>query len=206
LQGPREQSGKFPESILAVVPLAARGVRPDTQNSPRSSPVSECRPEDALLPGVKTPGSPDIEEKFNTRRDLVDVLSARTTAPCKHERNFILRYAEPVSDFDVFRHVELLGCSTYFADTPGIERAMSDRSINGYTVRIAQSVTLGSAWVVRVYRNRFPFKKNVSSDWFLDGAQANLYADQVAAELRDGRGYENLRERKPGWTLRRPAR
>ena len=83
---------------------------------------------------------------------------------------------------------------------------MSDRSINGYTLRIAQSDALGSAWVVRVYRNRFPFKKNVSCDWFLDGAQANLFADQVAAELRDGRGYENLRERKPGWTLRRPAR
>lgn len=83
---------------------------------------------------------------------------------------------------------------------------MSDRSINGYTVRLAQTDALGSAWVVRVYRKRFPFRKSVSSDWFLDGVQAKLFADQIAAELGNGRGFENLRDRKPGWTLHRPAR
>jgi hypothetical protein len=59
---------------------------------------------------------------------------------------------------------------------------------------------------VRVYRNRFPFKKSISSDWFLDGVQASLFADQIAAELGNGRGYENLRDRSPGWTLHRPPR
>jgi hypothetical protein len=83
---------------------------------------------------------------------------------------------------------------------------MSDRSINGYTVRVAQADTLGSAWVVRVYRKRFPFRKSVSSDWFLDGVQANLFADQIAAELGNGKGFENIRDRKPGWTLHRPTR
>ena len=28
---------------------------------------------------------------------------------------------------------------------------------------------------------------------------------EIAAELRGGRGLENLRDRKPGWTLHRPA-
>jgi hypothetical protein len=83
---------------------------------------------------------------------------------------------------------------------------MSDRSINGYTVRIAQADALGSAWVVRVFRNRFPFRKSVSSDWFLDGVQAQLFADQIAAELGDGKGLENIRDRKPGWTLHRSTR
>ena len=83
---------------------------------------------------------------------------------------------------------------------------MSDRSINGYTVRVAQADALGSAWVVRVYRKRFPFRKSVSSDWFLDGVQANLFADQIAAELGNGNGFDNIRDRKPGWTLHRPAR
>jgi hypothetical protein len=83
---------------------------------------------------------------------------------------------------------------------------MSDRSINGYTVRIAQADALGSAWIVRVFRNRFPFRKSVSSDWFLDGVQAQLFADQIAAELGDGKGLENIRDRKPGWTLHRSTR
>ena len=82
---------------------------------------------------------------------------------------------------------------------------MSDTSINGYTVRLTQTDGLGSAWVVRVYRNRFLIRKMLSSDWFLDGVQARLYAEEIAAELRGGRGLENLRDRKPGWTLHRPA-
>jgi hypothetical protein len=83
---------------------------------------------------------------------------------------------------------------------------MSDRSVNGYTICIAQADALGSAWVVRVYRKRFPFRKSVSSDWFLDGVQANLFADQIAAELGNGNGFDNIRDRKPGWTLHRPLR
>ena len=80
---------------------------------------------------------------------------------------------------------------------------MSERSINGYTVRVEQSEGLGASWVVRVFRRRFLFRKAVSSDWFLDGAQANLFADEIARDLGSGRGFENLRERRPGWTLHR---
>jgi hypothetical protein len=82
---------------------------------------------------------------------------------------------------------------------------MSDASMNGYTVRLTQTDSLGSTWVVRVYRNRFLFKKSLSSDWFLDGAQAKKYADQISEELASGTGFENLRDRKPGWTLHRAA-
>jgi hypothetical protein len=81
---------------------------------------------------------------------------------------------------------------------------MPDRSVHGYTVRVSETDGLGTTWVVRIFRNRFPFKKRVSSDWFLDGVQANLYADQIAAELANGAGLANLRDRKPGWTLHRP--
>jgi hypothetical protein len=82
---------------------------------------------------------------------------------------------------------------------------MPDRSVHGYTVSIEQTDALGSVWVVRVYRKRFPFKKSVSTDWFLDGVQAHLFADQVVTGLENGSGLNNLRERKPGWTLQRPA-
>jgi len=82
---------------------------------------------------------------------------------------------------------------------------MSDRSINGYTIRVAQTNGLGTTWVVRVYKNRLLFRKTLSSDWFLDGVQAGRFADEIAAELERGRGSENLRNRKPGWTLHSAA-
>jgi hypothetical protein len=81
---------------------------------------------------------------------------------------------------------------------------MSDKTVNGYTIRTTKREGLGSTWVVRVYRNRFPFKKSVSSDWFLDGRQAEDFAAQITAELGSGAGLENVRDRKPGWTLHRP--
>jgi hypothetical protein len=47
------------------------------------------------------------------------------------------------------------------------------------------------------------FKRLVSSDWFLDGDQAQLFARQLTTELEGGS--DLIRNRKPGWTLRRPA-
>ena len=81
---------------------------------------------------------------------------------------------------------------------------MSQRSVNGYTVRVTHAEGLGSPWVVRVYRRRFLLRMNISSDWFLDRDQALRFADQAAAELGAGRGIASLRDRKPGWTLERP--
>jgi len=80
---------------------------------------------------------------------------------------------------------------------------MSEKSVHGYTIRVEQTDGLGTTWVVRVTRNRFLFRKTISSDWFLDGAQAARFADQIASELGSGSGLENLRSRKPGWTLHR---
>ena len=83
---------------------------------------------------------------------------------------------------------------------------MSQRSVNGYTVSVTQAEGLGSPWVVRVYRRKFLFRTNISSDWFLDKDQALRFADQAAAELGAGKGVESLLSRKPGWTLERPDR
>jgi hypothetical protein len=82
---------------------------------------------------------------------------------------------------------------------------MSEKSVNGYTIRVEQTEGLGTTWVVRVSKKRFLFRKSLSSDWFLDGVQAARFADQVAADLGSGKGLENLRDRKPGWTLHRPV-
>ena len=72
---------------------------------------------------------------------------------------------------------------------------MSEKSVHGYTIRVRQTEGLGSTWVVRVSRTRFLFQKTVSSDWFLDGAQAGRFAEQVASDLESGRGFEYLRDR-----------
>ncbi len=82
---------------------------------------------------------------------------------------------------------------------------MSFTAIDGYLVSVEQSDTLGSSWIVRVYRKKFFFKKIVSSDWFLDRPQADRYAAQVAVELRTVRGATLIASRAPGWTLRTPG-
>ena len=71
---------------------------------------------------------------------------------------------------------------------------------------IEQINGLGTTWIVRVYRKRLLFRKLVSSDWFLDGVQAERFARQLATELRLGRGQDLIRNRPPGWQLTRPPR
>jgi hypothetical protein len=75
---------------------------------------------------------------------------------------------------------------------------------NGYNVHMEQINGLGTTWIVRVYRKKLLFRKLISSDWFLDGAQAERFARQLAAELRLGRGVELVGKRAPGWQLTRP--
>jgi len=77
---------------------------------------------------------------------------------------------------------------------------------NRYTVRLEQIDRLGTTWIVRVHKKSLFFRTLVSSDWFLDGTQARGFAEQIAGELRSGRGAENVEHRAPGWTLRRPTR
>lgn len=75
---------------------------------------------------------------------------------------------------------------------------------NGYSVRIDDIDGLGSTWIVRVRKKFLMFNTTVASDWFLDGAQAKRFAEQLVNDLRSGGGTKAIEERKPGWTLHRP--
>ncbi len=70
-----------------------------------------------------------------------------------------------------------------------------------YYVELEQPEGVGTAWVVRVYRKGFPFRKNISSDWFLDEGQARQFAERVARELSNGRPAAALKSRRPGWDV-----
>jgi hypothetical protein len=74
-----------------------------------------------------------------------------------------------------------------------------------YIVEISAPRGLGSGSIVRVYR-KFPiFRRLISSDWFLDGNQAERFAREIAGNLLDGNdGIATLKARSPGWTLHRP--
>ena len=82
---------------------------------------------------------------------------------------------------------------------------MADPSKHNYTVELSKSDHGGSAWLVRVYRKGFLGKKLVSSDWFLDEQQARQFADRLRNELGSPSAIQNVRSRRPGWTLHRPS-
>ena len=77
------------------------------------------------------------------------------------------------------------------------------QTVNGFSVVVKNPKNLGTPWVVRTYRKTFLCNRRVSSDWFLDGDQAKRFARQLASDLE--LGAEHIRNRQPGWTLRRPA-
>ncbi len=78
------------------------------------------------------------------------------------------------------------------------------QTINGYTIDLRQRTDIGSVWTVRTYKRILGFKRLISSDWFLNREQADIFATQLAAELQHGAGL--ITQRHPGWVLRRPAR
>ena len=80
---------------------------------------------------------------------------------------------------------------------------ISTQNVNGFIVIVQHRENIGTPWVVQTYRKMFFWKRRISSDWFLDGDQAKLFAKQLSVELEHGS--ELIRDRKPGWTLRRPA-
>ena len=84
--------------------------------------------------------------------------------------------------------------------------AMATTHRDGYRVEVVRIDGLGSTWIVRVYRRCLFFRRMVSSDWFLDGAQAERFAQRLRAELTLKDTIQKLKERRPGWTLHRPAR
>jgi hypothetical protein len=75
-----------------------------------------------------------------------------------------------------------------------------------FIVEYGPAPAAGTSWTVRVFRKGFPFRKRISSDWFLGREQATLFAEKLAADLRNGAGIEQVRDRKPGWTLHRARR
>ncbi len=74
-----------------------------------------------------------------------------------------------------------------------------------YTIKLEDSTQRGKTWVVRLYKRVLFFKKRISSDWFLDEQQARDFATQLAEQVKVSAGIENAANRKPGWTLIRPA-
>jgi hypothetical protein len=74
-----------------------------------------------------------------------------------------------------------------------------------YSIELTQTTGNGSPWTVRVFKKTLFFRRRISSDWFLNGDQARRFAEQIARSLPEGSTIENLRTRKPGWVLNRPA-
>lgn len=83
---------------------------------------------------------------------------------------------------------------------------MTIPSGNNLFVELTQLKEAGTPWVVRLYRKTLFFKKNISTDWFLNEQQAKTFAERLAQDLRDGGSLTNITQRKPGWTLHRAPR
>ena len=83
---------------------------------------------------------------------------------------------------------------------------MVSRTNGNFIIKQGQSSEKGTPWRVLVYKKVLGFKKQVSSDWFLDEAQAKKFADQLERDLQTtGQPPDSLKDRQPGWTLRRPT-
>ncbi|HTX99400.1 MAG TPA: hypothetical protein VMG09_05225 [Bacteroidota bacterium] len=77
---------------------------------------------------------------------------------------------------------------------------------HGYSITINQGKGLGSPWIVRIHKKAFLGRRVISSDWFLEQEQAERFAKDAARLLQDNREAPLLKDRLPGWTLRRPTR
>ena len=78
-------------------------------------------------------------------------------------------------------------------------------SSGNFTINVEHIVAKGKVWNVRLHKKRFPFKKLVSSDWFLDELQAEVFAKQLVEQLTNNPDTDSIRRRQPGWTLKRAA-
>ncbi|MBX2990021.1 MAG: hypothetical protein KF749_02515 [Bacteroidetes bacterium] len=77
-------------------------------------------------------------------------------------------------------------------------------TVGNYIIETRQANEKGMPWIVRLQRKRLLLNKHISTDWFLDKNQADLFARQLAEQFRSNAGEENMKKRKPGWTLTRP--
>ena len=89
------------------------------------------------------------------------------------------------------------------SDTASRTVETTKQTVNGFTVVLERPKILGTPWVVRTYQKKFLCNKRMSSDWFLDGDQAERFVRQLVIDLEQGAGH--IKSRQPGWTLRRPA-
>jgi len=84
---------------------------------------------------------------------------------------------------------------------------MTIEAQDNLTIELKQSAEKGTQWQVLVFKKFLGFRRRISSDWFLNEAQAKGFADQLARDLRpNGDTMNILKKRSPGWTLRRPSR
>lgn len=77
---------------------------------------------------------------------------------------------------------------------------------SGYAIEVETSEAGGTTWAVRLYKKRLIGRKRISSDWFLEENQARRFAEELAADLRNGISTDQIIGRQPGWTLHRSSR
>jgi hypothetical protein len=73
-----------------------------------------------------------------------------------------------------------------------------------FTVEVQQIQGGGHPFVVRVRRRGLLCRCPVSTDWFLNEQQAKEFAASAAEDLANGQSADTLRQRPPGWHLKRP--
>ncbi len=91
-KSPSKQRCEFFEDFLAVAPLTPGLLRRNPQDAINPDARPERRTNSLLLALLKTRRSPDVEQKLHARRDLVDVLPARTGAAAEAELQLAQRY------------------------------------------------------------------------------------------------------------------
>lgn len=74
-------------------------------------------------------------------------------------------------------------------------------TVGRYIIDLTNDPARGSVWIVHLYKRAFPFKRRISSDWFLDEQQARRFAEKLAEILKTNASLEAIQQRKPGWTL-----
>lgn len=90
-------------------------------------------------------------------------------------------------------------------DNPGTMHTILTTT-TGYSVEIEQIDSLGAPWIVRSYRKLAFLRRKLSSDWFLNGEQAKIFAEQLIKDFQSPQASPaHIQNRKPGWTLHRPV-
>ena len=151
----------------------------------------------------------NIERELNAGGDLVDILAARAPAPGEPEHELGGGNGDAGIDLVCRAHHLKFWSLLAIIHRKGTRKIplilMTPTPLDRYHVEVLQSAGLGSPCIVRVYKRYLFFKCLMSSDWFLDEAQARQFAEQARSALQRDGGAPLLRNRPPGWTLSRPV-